>query len=256
MKRIALILAALVASAWAQQPVSPAVGSIFEVSPGTVVNSATNPFYHANTDGTNPMGAMANFGTSPTAVKALNVNASIFAGTTALVPNTWGTATTGAGYNVNASLAIGASMVSATVPVPISATAAANTNSNPLFVAQQTTGGNPCQNPAATLASVTASTSGTSAVQLIALSGSTKVYICSLTVVGVSGTSPTFSLEYGTGTACATGATVFLGAFATTAAVAYPFANPVYLTPAGQAVCYLDGGTTPVQRVMITYVQQ
>ena len=120
----------------------------------------------------------------------------------------------------------------------------------------QSAGPNPCQNPAATLTSVFGSTSGTTAVQIVALSGTTKVYICSLTVVGVSGTTPTFSLVYGTGVNCGTGQAVVLGAWTTAANTVYAFANPVAVVPAGQAVCYLDTGTTPVQRYTLTYVQQ
>lgn len=117
-------------------------------------------------------------------------------------------------------------------------------------------GGNPCFSPGATLSSVTGTTSGTTAVQIIALSGTTSIYICSLTVVGVSGTTPTFSLVYGTGTNCATGQTVLIGAWTTAANTVYPFAYPVAIVPSGQALCYLDSGTTPVQRFAITYVQQ
>lgn len=106
---------------------------VFEVGPTASANTAANPFFFEPTDGTNGMGAMANFGTSPGAVKSLNINASIMAGTTALVANTWGSATTGAGSNVNASLAIGTTMVSASAPVPVSATAAANTKTNEIF---------------------------------------------------------------------------------------------------------------------------
>lgn len=116
-------------------------------------------------------------------------------------------------------------------------------------------GGNPCENPNATLQPVLTSTTGTTATQIIAASGSTKIYVCSLNVVGVSGTGPTFSLVYGTGTNCATGQTVFLGAWTTTANTVYPFTK-MGPTPASQALCYLDGGTTPIQRVTLSYVQQ
>jgi hypothetical protein len=115
---------------------------------------------------------------------------------------------------------------------------------------------NPCQNPAATLVGANLSTSGTSAVQIVALSGTTKIHICSLSVVGVSGTTPTFSLVYGTGTNCATGQAVLLGAWTTAANTVYTFSGPVGIVPSGQALCYLDTGTTPVQRVLLTYVQQ
>lgn len=116
--------------------------------------------------------------------------------------------------------------------------------------------GNPCVSPDAVLQTTSATTSGTAAVQLVALNATQKVFICSMSVVGVSGTTPTLSLVYGTGSNCVSGQTVLVQAFATTAAVLYPFANPVALTPTGQAVCYLDGGTTPVQTVVLTYVQQ
>jgi hypothetical protein len=79
---------------------------VFEVGPTTAANTATNPFFHEVTDGTNVMGAMANFGTSPGAVKAQNVNASLFIGTT---------------------------LASSSNPFPISATGAANTKTNPIF---------------------------------------------------------------------------------------------------------------------------
>jgi hypothetical protein len=54
-----------------------------EVSKDTSANSATDPIFAEPTDGTAAMGAMANFGTSPGAVKALNSNAACFVGTTA-----------------------------------------------------------------------------------------------------------------------------------------------------------------------------
>lgn len=117
-------------------------------------------------------------------------------------------------------------------------------------------GGNPCSNPGATLTSVFGSTSGTTAVEIVALSGTTKVFICSLTVTGVSGTTPTFSLVYGTGTNCGTGQAVMLGAWTTAANTLYAFAKPVAVAPAGQAICYLQTGTTPVSRYALTYVQQ
>jgi hypothetical protein len=117
-------------------------------------------------------------------------------------------------------------------------------------------GGNPCANPTATILGLAGATTGTAAVQLIALSGTTKIYLCSVTITGVSGTTPTFSLRYGTGTACATGPVAIIGPFASTAATVFLFESPAAVTPAGQALSYLDGGTTPIQNYNITYVQQ
>lgn len=128
--------------------------------------------------------------------------------------------------------------------------------SSPASVTITTIGGNPCQNPQASLNSLPVTTSGTTAVQIVALSGSTKIYICSLTVIGQSGTTPTFSLVQGTGTNCAATQTVVVPAFATPANTLFPFANPVSAGVAGNALCYLQTGTTPVTKVQITYVQQ
>lgn len=136
----------------------------------------------------------------------------------------------------------------------VDSTGAAYSSSNGLYV-NNTAGNNPCQNPSATLAAVSGATSGTSATQIIALSGTTKVYLCTVNVTGVSGTSPTFSLVYGTGSNCATGQNTFLGAWTTAANTVYSFNRP-FVTPAGQAVCYKDSGTNPVQNYAITYVQQ
>ena len=54
---------------------------------GGSAQSVSNPLFVELTDGTNAMGAMANFGTSPTGVKALNANASLFVGTAAVTSN-------------------------------------------------------------------------------------------------------------------------------------------------------------------------
>ena len=115
---------------------------------------------------------------------------------------------------------------------------------------------NPCESPSSTILGVNGSTSGTSAVQIIALSGSTKIYVCAAIVTGVSGTSPTFSLKYGTGTACATGGVTVWGPITTTALSFYALPRDPIVTPAGQELCYVDGGTSPVQNYAITYVQQ
>ncbi len=117
-------------------------------------------------------------------------------------------------------------------------------------------GSNPCIYPGATLLSVAGATTSTNATQIIALSGTTKIYVCSLTVIGVSGTTPTFSLVQGTGSNCASSQTTVTQAFSTTANQLYQFATPVAVGVAAQELCYKDGGTSPVQNYQITYVQQ
>jgi len=114
--------------------------------------------------------------------------------------------------------------------------------------AQSYMAGNPCLNSLAPLKSITGATSGTAATQTI--------YVCSLTVMAVSGTTPTFSLVYGTGSNCATGQGTTVAAFSTaTAGQVFTFAWPVAVLPAGNALCYLDSGTTPIQNYQLTYVQ-
>ena len=57
------------------------------VSATSAANSATNTLFTNIADGTSAMGAMANFGTMPSAVKAINTNSSIAVGTTAVRTN-------------------------------------------------------------------------------------------------------------------------------------------------------------------------
>src|SRR5277367_3700390 len=83
--------------------------NITQVNGATI--SATNTLFDQITDGTNAMGTMANFGTGPGAVKALNTNASIFSGTTAIT-------NTGGAINAN---------ITNTVPVTLTSTTVTNT---------------------------------------------------------------------------------------------------------------------------------
>lgn len=52
------------------------------------------------------------------------------------------------------------------------------------------------------------------------------------------------------------GGVTLIGPFASTAATVFRFESPAAVTPAGQALCYVDAGTTPIQNYNITYVQQ
>jgi hypothetical protein len=116
-------------------------------------------------------------------------------------------------------------------------------------------GQNRCHDPNAVLQSVALNASTTSAVQLIALSGTTKIYVCSITVIG-GGTSPTFSLVYGTGTNCGTGQTVLVQAVPLSTTTPFNFVSPTAVTPAGQAACTLLTGTSPTAKGVLSFVQQ
>jgi hypothetical protein len=99
------------------------VSGVVEVGPTGSANTKTNPFFNEITDGTNAMGVMANFGTTPGAVTAVNTNASLFQGTTAVgsgAPLQVSLANTGANgtaLSVTATLAAATTNVIGTVRV-------------------------------------------------------------------------------------------------------------------------------------------
>lgn len=97
----------------------------------------------------------------------------------------------------------------------------------------------------------------TTDTQLVALSGTTVIYVCGFSAV-VTGTTPTFQFVYGTGTICATGQTSLTGAYNPTAGgtVVYGPGSTIFRTTAGQALCMVTTGTSPVVRGVVTYVQQ
>jgi hypothetical protein len=114
---------------------------------------------------------------------------------------------------------------------------------------------NGCASNNGAIASVPLNASTTSAVQLVALSAGKKIYVCAITVLG-GGTTPTFSLESGTGSNCATGNTVRLQPMAIpTAAPAQTFPGTVLVTAAGEALCTHLGGTSPTAVGVLSYVQ-
>jgi hypothetical protein len=120
-----------------------------------------------------------------------------------------------------------------------------------------TSGGNPCQNPYAQLLSVVGTTSGTSLTQIIAPVSGKQIYLCSVTFTTISGITPTYGLEYGTDSNCGTGTTVLVGApsAAVTLGTIFNYYQ-AFIVPAGNALCYKSGGTTPVFQYAINYVQQ
>lgn len=99
--------------------------------------------------------------------------------------------------------------------------------------------------------------------QLVALSGSTVIYVCSayIEIQGVATTAGTLQLEYGTGSSCGTGTTAITPTFIGSTTAGNPTVIPMsagagylFKTTAGQALCALST-TTTVQKVFITYAQ-
>ncbi len=147
----------------------------------------------------------------------------------------------------------------ATQPISGAVTVASTTITGNVAVthaAGSISGSNPCANPTATILGLQGATSGTASVQLIALSGTTKIYLCSLNVTGVSGTTPTIKLTYGTGTACATAPVTVVGPVNPAANVSIYYGPTVAVTAGGAELCYLQTGTAPIFNYNLTYVQQ
>jgi hypothetical protein len=102
-------------------------------------------------------------------------------------------------------------------------------------------GANPCINPTATLQSFTGTTAATTLTQIVPLSGTAKIYICSLFLVAPSG-SPTMQFESGTGTNCATGTAAVTQSVKLSSGSSLAYPSPVAVAPAGAALCYLASG--------------
>lgn len=123
----------------------------------------------------------------------------------------------------------------------------------------------PCQDLSQQKSSVAINISSATTTQLVAISGSTAVYVCGFQAVAGAGTNPSFLLEYGTGSSCGTGTTALTGAMATGVTVSTTAPGPIFetspgntilKTPAGNALCAVTGGTTPNFQGWLSFVQQ
>ncbi len=123
----------------------------------------------------------------------------------------------------------------------------------------------PCQNPAQAKSSVAIGISSATTTQLVALSGSTVIYVCgySLTISQVATTANTIKFQYGTGAVCGTGTTDLtgvIGAGGITAGppivLAVPPSATIFKTTAGQALCAITAiGASASFQGVLTYVQ-
>lgn len=134
-------------------------------------------------------------------------------------------------------------------------------NSAPVVIASNQSVGDPCTFQAKTNVNI-ATSSGT--LQLVAPSGSTQVYVCSMSIIAAA--TATVNLVGGTGATCTTGTPVAaLGS--TTAANGMSLAanggltfgngggTVVRTTTAGHGLCLVQSGTTALAG-NVTYVQQ
>jgi len=161
--------------------------------------------------------------------------------------------TTGAG-NVTVSVIATAnpSFDALTLPLPTGANTIGNVN-----IANPAATSDPCENPNVLKSSSLVNISTATTTQLVALSGTTRVYACGFSAT-VSGTSPTLLFLYGTGAACATGPVNLSGTFAITTGtlVSLGYGGMLFASAAGNALCLTTGGTTPSVQGVLTYVQQ
>lgn len=187
------------------------------------------------------LGAMTNYGTSPSAVLVPGVNAFI---TNALkLLDTGGTNQ---------------------ASIKAASTVAATTDTS-LVVISSPNGGDPCQNPSVTKSSAAISISSATTTSLVAVSGSTTVYVCgfSVTINEVITTANTILFEYGVGAAC-TSPTVLTGTYgaggitagAPIVISAYP-GHTIFKSAASAGICALTAvGASGSFQGSITYVQQ
>lgn len=123
----------------------------------------------------------------------------------------------------------------------------------------------PCQNPNFTKQSAVINVSTATTTALVAVSGTTKVYVCgfSFTILGLATTGGSAQFESGTGTACASNAAVLTGAFVgsntaggSTPIVSPPLSGSVTSTPAANGLCLVTTGTLPSFQGIVTFIQQ
>jgi hypothetical protein len=108
-----------------------------------------------------------------------------------------------------------------------------------------------CDKSAAIAAAAAATT------QILALSGSTVIYVCGFSLTG-GGAAGTLTWKYGTGSSCGTGTTSISGAYTTAigqqighgGALGY-----VFKTPAGQALCITMATASAVANGFLSYAQ-
>lgn len=184
----------------------------------------------------------------------------------AVISNTSG----GSGSDVNV-VAVGGNAVTTSVPVSLIAGSAVighvitDTGSTTAVTGNVTTvTSDPCSSVAKS-SKVISVTSGTT-TSLVAVSGSTVVYVCgfSITIAPSSVTAATAVFEYGTGASC-TSPTALTGTFGNgdltatvgVAPISYGgAAQTVFSSAASNGICILTAGNAVSVQGVLTYVQQ
>lgn len=147
-----------------------------------------------------------------------------------------------------------------TTAVTVKAASTAPALTDKALVVALASNGDPCIGQTKTNVNITTSAAETS---LVGISGTTKIYICSMAFI--SSTADSISFVEGTGTACATSATADFGSTTAANGAALPANGGMTLgsgtgtvmrtSVAGNAFCLLQSGTTLIAG-NLTYVQQ
>jgi hypothetical protein len=192
---------------------------------GNAVLSATNPVFASITDGTNKA-----------AVKAAST----------------------APVSTDPSLVVGIN------PNSINANGQATmANSAPAAIASNQSYVDPCASPGIAKSSVQIAISSATTTQLVAISGTTAIYVChfDFTLNDSVTTANTVQFEYGTSTNC-TGTNKLTGTYGTGSVtagipvhIAAGYGGTLFTAPASNGLCILSAGSPDIEGVL-TYVQQ
>jgi hypothetical protein len=234
MKRI--LLAALL-SLIALPALAASQGFVVSSCPGTLgVNAYTAGQYGNITVDVNGLQCVAGSITiTPSGTQ--NVNVTQWATTALAVPTAWGVAPSGNVIGANVNCVAGC----------------------------MSSGADLCQNPSILKSSVPINITSAATTQLVAISGTTSIYVChfSFTISEVITTANTLQFEYGTSTNC-TGANKLTGLYgaggvtvAAPVTVSAGYGGTLFTVPASNGLCALTAiGATGSFQGILTFVQQ
>ena len=141
---------------------------------------------------------------------------------------------------------------------PTAASQAVTITSGTVTNSPATTLADPCQNPSIAKSSAEINVSSATTTQLVALSGTKKIYVCDVTM-SLVGTSPSAQFISGTGSACGTVDQTFTGAMvasATVGVIHLGYGGSIAVTTGGDELCLVSGATVTTETGIVTYVQQ
>jgi hypothetical protein len=133
-------------------------------------------------------------------------------------------------------------------------------NSNQTQIAGAPVNNDPCGSWGVVKQSVPVAITTATTTQLVALSAGQTVFVCGFTFA-MTGTTPTFQFEYGTGASCGTGTTVLTGAFQNDIATGfgqYIYGGgemTIFAAASANALCIVSAGTPTINGV-VTFVQR